>query len=149
MTRIAKRYAAALFALAEEQGALDAVARDVEAIGAALAESAAKALLTSPDVGADERERVLQKLGEGRHQLVQNLFGVLRHRRRLEVLPDLPAAFLELVMAARGEVAGVAESAHPLGDAELDALSTLAGRLSGKQVLLTGAHRPELIGGKP
>ena len=47
----------------------------------------------------------------------------------------------------RGEVEGVAESAHPLGDDELKALTELASRLSGKQVVLTAAHKPELIGG--
>jgi F-type H+-transporting ATPase subunit delta len=41
----------------------------------------------------------------------------------------------------------VAESAHPLGDAELAALTTLAGRLSGKKVQLTSIVRADLLGG--
>lgn len=147
MTLLAKRYASALFALARDNGAIDAVAADLEALHAELHAPHAAQLLASPDVSADERGRVLQKLGEGRHELVQNLIGVLHRRRRLEVLADLPTAFRSLYMEDRGEVEGVAESAHPLGDDELSELTRLASRLSGKKVLLTAVHKPELIGG--
>lgn len=147
MTLLAKRYATALFALAKEKGVADAVASDLAALHGELHAPNAAALLTSPDVAADERKGILAKLTEGRHELVANLVGVLQHRRRLEVLADLPTAFRDLFMADRGEVEGVAESAHPLGDEELAALATLANRLSGKKVVLTASHRPDLIGG--
>ena len=147
MTLLAKRYAGALFALAAEKGAVDAVAADVAWLGEVLADATTRSLLTSPDVTGVELQAMLGKLVAGRHRYVQNLVGVLRQRRRLEVLEDLPPAFRRLVMQSRGEVAGTAESAHPLGDDELRALTELAGRLSGKQVVLTAVHRPELIGG--
>ena len=147
MTLLAKRYASALFALAKDKGAVDAVAGDLAALHGELHAPGASALLTSPDVAADERARILGQLTEGRHELVANTVGVLRHRRRLDVLADLPAAFRALYMEDRGEVEGTAESAHPLDDAELAQLSELAGRLSGKKVVLTAKHRPELIGG--
>jgi len=147
MTLLAKRYASALFTLAKEKGAVDAVAADLASLHSELHAPGALALIGSPDVAADERAKILGKLTEGRHELIANLVGVLQHRRRLEVLADLPAAFRELWMLDRGEVEGVAESAHPLGDDELEALSDLAGRLSGKKVVLTAAHKPELIGG--
>lgn len=147
MTLLAKRYAVALFTLAVDKGVVDAVADDLVRLHAELSDPAARQLLTSPDVSASERQGVLDKLVAGRHQYVENLVGVLQHRRRLEVLAELPAAFRELWMASRGELEGVAESAHPLDAAELTQLTALAGRLTGKQVLLSAAHRPELIGG--
>jgi F-type H+-transporting ATPase subunit delta len=147
MTLLAKRYASALFTLAKDKGAADAVASDLAALHGELHAPGASELLTSPDVAADERSKVLGKLSEGRHELIANLIGVLQQRRRLEVLTDLPAAFRELLMLDRGEVEGVAESAHPLDDAELKGLTDLASRLSGKKVVLSAAHKPELIGG--
>lgn len=147
MTLLAKRYAQALFALAKEGGAVDAVASDLGALHAELHAPGAGELLSSPDVPADERKSVLEKLGAGRHQLVQNLIGVLHERRRLEVLPDLPVAFRDLYMEDRGEVEGTAESAHPLSTDEIAGLTELASRLSGKKVVLTAAHKPELLGG--
>lgn len=147
MTLLAKRYASALFTLAKDKGALDAIASDLAALHGELHAPHAAELLTSPDVSAEERKQILAKLSEGRHELVKNLFGVLEHRRRLEVLTDLPAAFRALFLQERGEVEGTAESAHPLSDEELAALTALAGRLSGKKVVLKSAHKPELLGG--
>jgi len=147
MTLLAKRYASALFALAKEKGVTDAVASDLSALHGELHAPHASELLENPDVGADERKVILDKLSEGRHQLVQNIIGVMRERRRLDVLKDLPEAFRALYMQERGEVEGIAQSAHPLSADELTALTQLASRLSGKQVLLTAAHRPELLGG--
>jgi F-type H+-transporting ATPase subunit delta len=147
MTLLARRYATALHALAVEQDAVDALAGDLAALHAVLATADARALITSPDVHDAERTQVLDKLCAGRHPLLRNLVGVLQHRRRLDVLFDLAPAYRTLVMAARGEVDGVAETPHPLPEQELAALEALAGRLSGKKVSLTVAVRPELLGG--
>ena len=147
MTLLAKRYATAPFALAQETGAADAVASDMAALHGELHAPGAAALLSSPDVAAAERTEVLGKLTSGRHELVANLVGVLQNRRRLDVLADMPSAYRDLYMEDRGEVEGTAESAHPLGAEELTALTDLANRLSGKKVVLKAAHRPDLIGG--
>lgn len=147
MTLLAKRYATALFALAKDKGAADAVAADMAVLHSELHSPGASALLTSPDVSIEERDKVLSKLTEGRHELVANLVGVLQHRRRLEVLADMPTSYRALLMEERGEVEGVAESAHPLGAEELTALTDLAKRLSGKKVVLTAKHNPALLGG--
>lgn len=147
MTLLARRYATALHALATQQGAVDAIGGELAALHQALRPAAARALLQSPDVTAAERAQVLDKLVAGKHPLLRNLVGVLQHRRRLEVLFDLFPAWNTLVMASRGEVEGVAESAHPLSTDELASLTELAGRLSGKKVKLTAALRPDLLGG--
>ena len=147
MSLLAKRYAEALFALATQQGAVDAVAADLAAIHSALATPAARALVVSPDVKPEERARVLDKLTQGRNVLVRNSVGVLQHRRRLEALFELHPEFRALVMAARGEVEGVVESAHALGADEVGSLEALAGRLSGKKVKLTVVIRADVLGG--
>jgi F-type H+-transporting ATPase subunit delta len=147
MTLLARRYAQALHALAGEQNAVDAVDRDLAALHAALAAKEARALLTSPDIKAPERAALLDKLVAGRSELVRNTAGVLQHRHRLEVLFDLYPAFHALVIAARGEIEGTVETALPLGDADVAALQALAQKLSGKQVHLTVALRPETLGG--
>ena len=147
MTLLGKRYASALHALATEQGAADAVGKDLEAVHAALADPRVRPVLTSPDLTAPERTQLLSALVAGRHTLVANTVGVLQHRRRLDVLFDLYPAYRALAMQARGEVDGVVESAMPLDEPDLQALTALAGRLSGKKVGLRAAVRPELLGG--
>ena len=147
MSLLAKRYAGALFALADAAGAADAIERELGALHADFASPGARVLLTSPDIGSAERGVVLEKIAHGRHQLVQNLIGVLQHRRRLEVLFDIHPAFRALLLEKRGEVEGTAEAAHPIDAAELEQLAALAGKLSGKKVTLTAVHAPELLGG--
>lgn len=147
MSLLAKRYATALFALAHEAGAADTVASDLEGLHAEFAARETRAMLQSPDVGAAERGVVLEKLGHGRHQLVQNLMGVLEHRRRLEVLFDIYPAYRALLLEHKGEVEGVVESPHPVGPEQLAELTQVAARLCGKQVTLTAEERPELLGG--
>ncbi len=147
MTLLAKRYATALHLAAKAAGAVDQVGGDVQALHAALASPAARALVTSPDVKVGERDAILQKLGAGKHPLVQNLLGVLQHRHRLEVLFDLHPAYRALLLEQRGEVDGVVETPQPLAAAQIEELAALASRLSGKKVALTVALRPELLGG--
>ena len=147
MTLLAKRYAQALFTLAVEQNAVDAVAADLASLHAQFAAPAARTMLTSPDVSSKERGAVLDKVAASASPLVRNVLGVLQHRRRLSVLLDIHPAFRTLVMASRGEVEGTVESAHPLADDEIAALTTLAGRLSGKKVHLSVVTKPDLLGG--
>lgn len=147
MSLLAKRYAQALYALATEQGAAEAVGKDLAALHPVLGDPAVAAVITSPDVTATERTRLLEKLTAGRHGLLVNTIGVLQHRRRLDVMFELEPAYRALEMAGRGEVDGVVESALPLESADQQALETLADRLSGKKVSLQVAVRPDLLGG--
>jgi F-type H+-transporting ATPase subunit delta len=147
MSLLAKRYAGALFGLAAEQGVAERVAADLDALHRDCAAPGSRALLLSPDIGAAERGIVLEKLGHGRHRLVQNLIGVLQHRRRLAVLGDIAPTFHALLLEHRGELEGTAEVARPLDQAQLGQLAALASRLSGRQVTLKSALRPELLGG--
>lgn len=147
MSLLTRRYASALFQTARDKGALEQVAADVAALHAVLAAPGARALLTSPDVTAAERQRVLDRLGEGRHQLVRGLLQVAQQRHRLEILPELHPEFRALVMAHRQEVEGVVETAQPLAAEQLEQVTALAGRLSGRKVSLSTQIKPELIGG--
>ncbi|MBM3973127.1 MAG: ATP synthase F1 subunit delta [Planctomycetes bacterium] len=147
MTLQAKRYAQALHSAAVAAGAADAVLADLQALQQVISSPAARALLTSPDITTAERAAVLEKVARGHHTLVANLLGVLQQRHRLEVLFDVHPAYRALLMAARGEVEGVVESAHPLGADEVGSLEALAGRLSGKKVKLTVVTRADVLGG--
>lgn len=147
MTLLAKRYATALHLAAKAAGAVAQVESDLAALHTTLQDRTVHALLTSPDVGHEARARVVQKLGDGRHALVQNVLQLVLRRRRQEVLPDLATAFTAICRAERGEIEGVVETPRPLGEDDLARLSQMAKSLSGKSVVLTVRVRPELIGG--
>lgn len=147
MTVLAHRYARALFEVAEVREAVDAVAADLKAIDGALADPELRAFVSRSDLSGRAVDALAGRLGDGRHDLVRNLLSALARRRRHGVLLDLCEAFDTLARAARGEVAGVAESARALGDEQRDALRDLAGRLAGRTVHLDFQEDPELIGG--
>jgi F-type H+-transporting ATPase subunit delta len=144
---VATRYANALFELAREHGALDAVQRDVDAIAALLAADAKSAWLFDARVGQDEKRAKLERLAAGLHRYTGNLVRLLGDKRRLEVLRELPAAFKRRALAERGAVEGVVESPRPLQAGEVAELQVALGALLKKEVLLEARTAPELLAG--
>ncbi|MBK8976888.1 MAG: ATP synthase F1 subunit delta [Planctomycetes bacterium] len=148
MSSLAKRYAAALLDVATTRNAVDAVAADLEAIHSAVTgDPAVFARLTGPETSQVLRQRLLDRLVEGRHELLRNLVAALARRQRFALLGGLWPVFLELLRAARGETVGVVETARPLDEGRTAALSALAARLAGRQVHLTFRQAPEILGG--
>lgn len=147
MSLLARRYARALFEVAESKGVTDTVAQDVEQVHAAVSDELVARTVRGPELSAALRARLVDKLGDGRHELVRNLLATLSRRRRLALLPEIGPAFAALRREARNEAVGVVETARPLGDGQLQALEALAGNLSGRKVALTVRENPELLGG--
>ncbi|MCB9868266.1 MAG: ATP synthase F1 subunit delta [Planctomycetes bacterium] len=152
MSLLAQRYAKALFEVASDAGAVDAVAQDLERLHAVFADEVVANAVLSPDTPSAQRRSLLDKaLGDG-HALTKNLIGVVLERHRVAVLPELAGAFAPLVRAARGIVLVAVETAKPLDDAsraavELRARSLAARPGSSPEVALDVAVHPELIGG--
>jgi len=147
MSSLARRYAGALFEVADQKGVVDQVASDLAEIDAALGDPRVQAVVRRPDLSSHTVAELIGKLSEGRNELVVNLLKALKSRRRHPVLLDLRASYDELVRRSRGEILGTAESARPIDDAQKEALEELADRLSGRKVILRFEHDPELIGG--
>ncbi|MDW8370067.1 MAG: F0F1 ATP synthase subunit delta, partial [Geminicoccaceae bacterium] len=86
---MAQRYAAALFELARERDALDAVAADLDRLEGLLAESPELVrMLASPVASRAEQRRAVLAVSEraGLGELVRNTLGVLADHRRLGAL---------------------------------------------------------------
>ena len=150
LSGVAERYANALFELAEEDGALAAVEKDLDAFAELIAESDdLKRLVRSPVFSADEQTRavtaILAKAEIG--GLVANLVRVTAANRRLFIVPDLITAFKRLAATGRGEVAAEVTSAEPLADRHVAELKAALKSSLGKDVTLSLAVDPALIGG--
>jgi len=147
---LAGRYASALFDLAAENGKVTAVEKDLETLGAALAESAdLSALTTNPELARDAQGQamaaVAKKLKLG--PLTTNFLGVLAGNRRLGKLPAIISAFKAIAAAQRGEVTATVTSAHPLSDDQIAALKTKLTAREGRTVMLSAKVDPDLLGG--
>lgn len=147
---MAGRYATALFELALEEKALDAVKADLEKFDAVIAESAdLQRLVRSPVFGAEEQTKalsaVLAKMGiKG---LAANFLRVIASNRRLFAVRDMIRGFRTLVAKHRGEVTADVTVAEKLNDKHLAALKSALKSVSGKDVDLNVHVDPSIIGG--
>ncbi len=144
------RYATALFELARDEKAVDAVNADLDKFSAILAESAdLTRLVRSPVFTADEQGKalsaVLAKAGIG--GITANLMKVLTANRRLFAVTDVIRGYKALVANFRGEATADVTVAEPLSDKNLDALKAALKSVTGKDVALNVNVDPSIIGG--
>ncbi|HUN53194.1 MAG TPA: F0F1 ATP synthase subunit delta [Candidatus Sulfotelmatobacter sp.] len=147
---IAGRYATALFELAVEAKALDAVAADLDRLQAMIAESAdLRRLVKSPIFGRDEQRRAIDAVVEraGLSAVVRRFVGVVARNRRLFALEDMIRDFRALLARHRGETMARVVSASPLQPNQLAALKAALREGVGREVNMEVAVDPELLGG--
>jgi F-type H+-transporting ATPase subunit delta len=148
---MAGRYATALFDLARETNAIDAVKADLERFDALVAESAdLSRLVRSPVFSADEQlqalSAVLDRIGIG--GLAAKFLKLVTTNRRLFAVRDMVKAFRELVADHKGEATAEVTVAEALKDEHLDALRSALKAVSGKKnVDLAIRIDPAIIGG--
>ena len=147
---LAGRYAAALFDLADEAGALDRVSDDLGRLRAMVRDSKELArMIRSPIISRDNQTRailaVLDKAGV--HDLTRRFLSVVTANRRLFVLPNIIAAFLAQLARHRGEVTAEVKSAAPLTEAQLGALRDSLKRAIGAKVTVDASVDENLLGG--
>ena len=148
---MAGRYANALFELARENKATDAVKADLEQFDALIGESADLArLVRSPVFGADEQLKALGAILDkaGITGLAANFLRVITTNRRLFAVNDMIRAYRALVARYKGEVSARVTVAEPLGDKNLEALKgALKSVTGGKDIDLDVRIDPTIIGG--
>lgn len=147
---VAARYAGALFDLAKEAGALEAVEADLKALAAAVdAAPDLKSFLESPVYGSGEQARAVAALAErmGFGPLTANFLSLVAKNRRLFALEGMIGAFFARLADHRGEIAAEATAAAPLSDEQKKRLRTEIEAIVGRAVNLTIRVDPELLGG--
>jgi F-type H+-transporting ATPase subunit delta len=147
---MAGRYATALFDLAKEANAIDAVQADLARFDALVAESAdLDRLVRSPAFSTDEQLRALTAVLDraGISGLAGNFLKLITSNRRLFSVRDMIRAFGELVSRHKGEARAQVTVAEPLKDEHTQALRAALKSVSGKDVALDVKVDPAIIGG--
>jgi len=147
---MAGRYATALFDLAGETNAIDAVKADLDRFDALVAESAdLMRLVRSPVFSADEQSRALGAVLDraGIDGLAAKFLTLVTSNRRLFAVRDMIRGFRELVALHKGEATAQVTVAEALKDNHLKALRAALKAVSGKDVDLDIKVDPAIIGG--
>ena len=147
---LSDRYAAALYAHADEQHALDAVVAEMEGLGQVIDTSADfRRLIESPLIDVNQATKaalaVLEQ--EGFSKPVRDFVGVIAANRRLRALRDIVRAFAALVAQRRGIITAHVASAHPLNDVQRQQLRARLIEAGYGNVNILELVEPDLLGG--
>ena len=147
---LSDRYANALYAQADETGAIDQTVAEMDALGRLIDQSPElRRLLGSPLIDVTQARTAvtaaLQDQGFGK--LVQDFVGVVANNRRLGALRQIVAGFAALVAAKRGVVVAHVSSAHPLTDVQREQLRARMIEAGYGTVNIEDTVDPSLLGG--
>ena len=147
---MAGRYATALFDLARDTNAIDAVKADLERFDALVAENPdLNRLVRSPVFSVAEQlqalSAVLERAGIG--GLAAKFLKLVTMNRRLFAARDMVRGYRELVALHKGEATAEVTVAERLKDDHVAALKSALKAVSGKDVDLAIKIDPAIIGG--
>ncbi|TBV82264.1 MAG: F0F1 ATP synthase subunit delta [Desulfobulbaceae bacterium] len=149
-TVLAKRYAKALFAVGQEDGAFVAYAEVLNQMAGLFTDlPEVKDALISPLYPEDVRLKVMESLVRalGAPQVMVNFGKLLMEKKRAIILPEIAGAYQAMVdqehNLVRGTVVSVTELAPELNEKVKAALE----KVTGKRVELTNRIDPAIIGG--
>jgi len=146
---VGRVYAEALFAVAKETNAVDAVLEDLAEVERVFVDNAKfETLIESPKVTREDAERMLRSAFEGQiAKPVLNLLLVLLKRGRQRAVPQVAEAFRALVDADRRQRRVAITTAKPIEPAHVEKLAHTLSQKTGQRVLLETAVDPALLGG--
>jgi F-type H+-transporting ATPase subunit delta len=147
---LARRYAGALYDLAGEEKALDAVAEDLRGLKTLLRESAEmRSLAAHPRYTRAQLVGAVQKISAAAkfQTLTANFLAIVAQNRRLPELGAICDAFLEELASRRGEFTATVRVAQKLAPAQEEQLAQQLRALAGGKVHMTIAEDKSLLGG--
>lgn len=144
----ARRYAEAVFGIADETGTLDAWSRDLRTIASFATESDVAGLLASNRVPRDEKLRLLRAgLEQQVEPLAWNFVRLLLERGKLGITREVQRAYQDRADERRGVAHATVTTAVPLSDEERADIARRLSSLTGKQVDVTPVVDDRIIGG--
>src|SRR4051794_12379588 len=143
-----RMYGDALFEAAEAAGEIDAVQRDLQAMGNALAKTPELArVLFNPAFPEAGKKQVLARMTASGSPLVQNTIQVLVDHGRLTAPPDVISAYDERYGRLQTQLEVELTTAVPIDDAQAEALRARLSAQTGRRVELVRTVDPYIVGG--
>lgn len=146
---IAQRYADALFELAQEQGLVAQVIRDLDTFVAALSLDAdLAAFFGSPVVERNEKIKLIRQAVEARmHELTLNFIILLVRKRRENLIGIVARQMHELLDREAGRKTASIATPMPLERRQLDDLAQRLSSVYDATIVPQTKVSPELLGG--
>lgn len=148
--KISERYVKAIFDVAGQSSALLAVEKDLSLLADLIKENADfRDFLHNPlltrDAQASIANALLGKIGA--HAVTVKFIVLLAHNKRLNILPEIIAIFLEKAAVSRGEMAAELVAARAVSAKESAAVAESLSKAYSKKIKLSVRENPALLGG--
>ena len=141
-----RRYAEAIFDLAEADKAIDAYRVSLDSLAEAITPQIIRAL-RDPSVPVKRRLAAVDAATKGQPKAIRSVLLLLEQRDRIALLPAIARAFGDLVDRRAGIVNAKITTAVPLDDVQRKAFVTRLEKSSGKQIKASFTVDAGLIGG--
>jgi F-type H+-transporting ATPase subunit delta len=147
--KLSRRYATALFQLANEAARDEDARQELERFAAACGVSALLTVLTNPAFSLESRKKIVVQVAEELKlsPLIIRFLSLLLDRDRLNHLQSILFYYRGLQDAARGRVQARVRATTPLGAEELERLRSALKSISSKEVVLEEETDAQLLGG--
>jgi F-type H+-transporting ATPase subunit delta len=149
-TEVGERYALALFELALDGGALEAVFNDLQALKGLMRESAdLKRLIQSPAYSSEDKGKGLTAVAEqaGFNALTIKFLGLLAQNRRANAVGAVTASFQRLYDKHRKVVSAQVTTAVKLTSGQLVGVQKALAQALGQEPEITTEVDPAILGG--
>lgn len=145
---IARRYAQALFQLAQEQGSVDRLESELKQVAALMAESPElQAMFEGTSTSGDIKRAKLREAFANMSKTTQNFLCLLVDKHREAYLAAIVEEFARAADRARGILDVEVRSAFELDGEQLGALEAKLKQAGAKAVRFSTKVDPELLGG--
>jgi F-type H+-transporting ATPase subunit delta len=148
---VARRYAGALFEVAQKAGSADRAGQDLADLARLFRDHAElRHVVASPTIPASVKKAIFAAIMDAAGLAsaeVRRLVTMLADRDRLSLLPPVADAFADRLDDAKRIAQADVVTAVPLTPATRAALAEALGRASGKTVTITERVDPAIIGG--
>lgn len=146
-TAAAKRYARAIFELAQQDGDIEEWGRRLAKVGDLFSDPAVAAALSNPTIPTSRREALVTTAPHLFDREATNLARLLIESGRIGEAPDISAEFQLMADQAAGRLRATVTTAIELEHGERERIETQLSKSLGKDVRLTVAVDPRVIGG--
>ncbi len=144
----ARRYAQALFAVAQEKNKADALLSDLETVSQLNQDKTVSSYLDNPAISFKSKETVLSGKMSGIDSAVVNLVYMLLSNGRINKLPDVIEEYRQMVDSSKGIERAEVITAVPLDDKARQNISKRLGDMLEKKIVIQPESTdPGLIGG--
>jgi F-type H+-transporting ATPase subunit delta len=142
-----RRYARAVFEIAQENNELDKWQSDLRQLAAAAGDVSFLAAMESPKIPAGDKARFLKESLRGIGPLAVNLVLLLVDKSAVSLMGEIAAEYKVMLDTQRGIQQADVITAFPLDDNDKESLKTHLGRITGTKIELKTDVDPGILGG--